>query len=128
LTLNLVGVEKVTSISGMRVAMGAEYRTMLYPVTGGEPRPVPGLEPGEIPAAWSSDNRSLYSYRLGETPINVFRVEVATGRRTPWKQLVPPNPIGITFLGSIAISSDATSYVYSINRRLNDLYLVEDLH
>jgi hypothetical protein len=41
---------------------------------------------------------------------------------------VPPNPIGITFLGSIAISSDATSYVYSINRRLDDLYLVEGLH
>src|SRR5579859_2571096 len=33
----------------LAVAMGADYRTMIYPVSGGEPRPVPGLKPGDVP-------------------------------------------------------------------------------
>jgi eukaryotic-like serine/threonine-protein kinase len=112
----------------LAVAMGAEYKTLIYPVAGGEPRSVVGLEPHEVPVAWSSDNRFLYCYRLGDVPVNVFRVEVASGRRTPWKQLVPPDPVGITFLGSIYVSSDGKSYVYSFNRKLDVLYVVEGLH
>jgi len=112
----------------LAVAMGAEYRTLVYPVNGGEPRPVPGLQASEVPVAWTPDNRFLYCYRLGETPANVFQVEVASGRRSPWKKLVPPDPVGITFLGSMFISSDGKSYVYSINRKLDVLYLVEGLH
>jgi len=88
----------------LAVAMGAEYRTSVYPVNGGKPRPVPGLQAGEVPVAWSPDNRFLYCYRLGETPANVFQVEVASGRRSPWKKLAPSDPVGITFLGSMFIS------------------------
>jgi len=83
------------------VAMGADYRTVVYPVVvcpvnGGEGRPVCGLEPGDIPVVWSNDNHSLYCYHLGGSPVDIFRVELASGRRTPWRQLVPPDPIGIT--------------------------------
>jgi hypothetical protein len=110
------------------VAMGAEYKTVVYPVNGGEGRPVSGLEPGEIPVVWSDDNRSLYCYHLGGSPVDIFRVELASGRRTPWKQLVPPDPIGVTWVGGIFFSSDMKSYVYTVQRRLNILYLVEGLH
>ena len=112
----------------LAAAVGADYRTLVYPVTGGEPRPVPGLKVGEVPVAWSSDNRFLYCFRLGEIPVNVFRVEVASGRRAPWKQLLPPDPIGINLLTTIFLSSDGRSYVYSFNRKLDVVYLVEGLH
>jgi dipeptidyl aminopeptidase/acylaminoacyl peptidase len=112
----------------LAVATGADYRTVVYPVAGGDPRPVPGLEPGEIPIAWSPDNRSLYCYRLGNVPADLFRVETANGHRSPWKSLVPRDPVGITFVSSIVMSSDLKSYVYSVNRRLDVLYLVEGLH
>ncbi|MGC1450258.1 MAG: protein kinase [Candidatus Sulfotelmatobacter sp.] len=112
----------------LAVAMGADYRTVVYPVSGGEPRPVVGLEPGEVPVAWSSDSRFLYCYRLGDLPVNIFRVELANGGRTPWKQLEPTDPIGITFVGNILVSSDMKSYVYTVQRRLDVLYLVEGLH
>jgi eukaryotic-like serine/threonine-protein kinase len=112
----------------LAIATGADYRTVIYPVAGGDAQPVPGLEPGEIPVAWSPDGRSLYCYRLGTVPADVFRVETANGHRSPWKSLVPPNPVGITFVSSILISSDLKSYVYTVDRRLDDLYLVEGLH
>jgi hypothetical protein len=88
----------------LAVAMGAEYKTIVYPVAGGEPRPVSGLASGDVPVAWSDDNRFLYCAHLGAAPVNIFRVELATGRRTPWKQLVPPNPIGVTFIGGIYLA------------------------
>src|SRR5262249_46857856 len=64
----------------LAVAMGAEYKTIVYPVTGGEPRPVSGLASGDVPVAWSDDNRFLYCAHLGAPPVNIFRVELATGR------------------------------------------------
>jgi hypothetical protein len=107
--------------------MGADYKTVVYPIDGGNPRPVPGLQPGEVPVAWSLDNRFLYCYRLGDLPVNIFRVELASGHRSPWKQVSPPDPIGITFLSGIYFSADLKSYVYSVQRRLDVLYVVEGL-
>ena len=112
----------------LAVAMGTDYRTFIYPVNGGEPRPVPGLDPGEVPIAWTPDNRFLYCVRLGDMPAEISRVEVASGRRASWKKLNPPDPVAITYLGSVYMSSDGKSYAYSINRRLDVLYLVEGLY
>jgi Tol biopolymer transport system component len=110
------------------VAMGTDSRIAIYPVSGtGNPQTIPGLEADEVPAAWSSDSRFLYCYRLGRVPASIFRVEVATGRRTEWKKLVPPDPIGVTLVAGILFSADMKSYAYSINRRLDNLYLVEGL-
>ena len=112
----------------LAVAMAADFRTLIYPVTDGEPKPVPGLQPGEIPVGWSPDSRFLYCYRLGDVPLNIFKVELTNGRRTPWKQLVPPDPVGITYVSSILLSSDLKSYAYSIDRRLDVLYLLVGLN
>jgi hypothetical protein len=40
---------------------------------------------------------------------------------------MPPDPVGITFVTTIFISSDLKSYVYSIDQRLDVLYLVDGL-
>jgi hypothetical protein len=40
---------------------------------------------------------------------------------------MPPNPVGITFVTWIFMSSDLKSYVYSIDRRLDVHYLVDGL-
>ena len=109
------------------VAMGADYRTVIYPVGGGVPRPVAELKPGEVPVAWSPDGRFLYCYHLGDVPADVFRVEISNGNRTPWKRLAPPDPVGISSLGTLYLSSDGKSYVYTFQRRLDVLYLVEGL-
>ncbi|HET7208937.1 MAG TPA: protein kinase [Terriglobales bacterium] len=109
-------------------AMGAEYKTFIFPVNGGDPRVVPGLEPGEVPVAWSADDRFLYCYHLGEIPMKIFRIELASGRRSLWKQLAPPDPVGISFLSNVFIGADEKSYVYTFNRKLDVLYLVEGLH
>ena len=54
-------------------------------------------------------------------------VDVATGRRTLWKEIRPPDPSGVEQVGPIVIAPDGASYVYSYRRALDELYLATGL-
>ena len=105
------------------MATGTDRRVAIYPIEPGEPRPVPGMEPDEIPIRWRVDGRSLLVYRPSTPPLRVDIIEVASGRRTLWKELWPPDPSGVEQIGPIQIAPDENSYVYSYRRALDDLYL-----
>jgi hypothetical protein len=108
-------------------AVGPDDKAYLFPVPSGDPRPIKGLEPGEVPVEWAADGRSLYVYQGGELPAKVFRLELDSGKRTLWKQLMPPDPAGVEFIGPVLPTPDGKSYVYGYRRLLSDLYLVEGL-
>ena len=108
-------------------ALSPNRQVTLYPVDGSAPRSVPGLLPGELPTRWSADGRSLYVLRHTGLPARVFRVELATGRREPWKELGPADRAGVIGIGHALITPDGTSYAYNFRRALSDLYLVEGL-
>src|ERR1700733_10440399 len=108
-------------------AVGPDEKGYLFPVAKGDPRPIPGLLPGEAPVAWSADGRSLYIYRGGELPAKIFRLDISSGSRTLWKQLMPPDPAGVEYVGPILPSPDGSAYAYGYRRLLSDLYLVEGL-
>ena len=116
------------SPDGKLVALvGADQKPSLLNVDSGEIRPIAGLSAGEAPIAWSSDGRSLFVYRLGEVPATINRLDLATGRKQLWKQLVPPDVSGVTDISSVLITPDGNNYVYEYGRTLSDLYLVNDL-
>ena len=116
------------SPDGKQIALvGADQRPSLLTVDSGEIRPIPGLNVGEAPIAWTGDGRSLFVYRLGEVPATVNRLDLATGRKQLWKQLVPPDVSGVTDISSVLITPDGNNYVYEYGRTLSDLYLVNDL-
>jgi eukaryotic-like serine/threonine-protein kinase len=116
------------SPDGKQVALvGADQKPALLTVDSGEIRPIPGLDTGEAPIAWTSDGRSLFVYRLGEVPATVNRLDLATGHKQAWKQLVPPDVSGVTDISSVLITPDGNNYVYEYGRTLSDLYLVNDL-
>jgi serine/threonine protein kinase len=107
--------------------IGPDRKGYLYPVGGGEPRLIPGLNPGEQPITWSSDGRSLYIYQPGELPASVNRLDIRTGQRTLWKQLLPSDPAGVETIGPILMTPDARTCIFGYHRMLADLYLVEGL-
>ena len=107
--------------------IGPDHKGYLYPLAGGEPRVIPGLNPGEQPITWSSDGRSLYVYQPGELPARVDRLDVQTGQRSLWKQLMPSDPAGVETIGPILMTPDAKTCVFGYHRMLADLYLVEGL-
>jgi serine/threonine protein kinase/Tol biopolymer transport system component len=108
-------------------AVGPDDKAYLFPVPSGDPVPIRGLQPGEVPVAWTADGRSLYIYRGGELPAKVYRLEITTGNRVLWKELTPPDPAGVEFVGPVLPTPDGKSYVYGYRRLLSDLYLVEGL-
>ena len=107
--------------------IGPDRKGYLYPVGGGEPRVIPGLNPGEQPITYSSDGRSLYIYQPGELPASVYRLDIQTGQRTLWKQLLPSDPAGVETIGPILMTPDAQTCIFGYHRMLADLYLVEGL-
>jgi serine/threonine protein kinase/Tol biopolymer transport system component len=107
--------------------IGPDQKGYLYSVTSSEPRVINGLNPGEQPITFSSDGRSLYIYQPGELPARVDRLDLQTGQRTRWKELMPSDPAGVENIGPILLTPDARNCVYGYHRMLADLYLVEGL-
>jgi Tol biopolymer transport system component len=124
-----VGPEGVALLTpdGRSLVAVRDGKAFLHPAEGGEPRPIPGFEPGDWPVGWSRDGRSLFLQRFQDLAIQIHRLDTLTGRRELLFGLVPSDPAGIApFLG-VAVSADGKSYAYSFIRNLSELYLIEGL-
>ena len=118
------------SPDGMHVAAAdADRRVMLYDVAAGvEARPIAGTEPGDAPIRFTPDGRALYVVvRSDGARAEIMRVDIKTGDREPWKEIVPADPIGIFGVPRVLLSADGRSYVYSFVRMLDELFLVDGL-
>jgi eukaryotic-like serine/threonine-protein kinase len=111
----------------MIVGIGPDQKGYIFPVAGGDPRIVKGMEAGDLPINWSQDARSIFLYRTGEVPAKVYRLDLATGKKTVWKEIAPLDPTGVSTIGPILMTPDGKTYVYGFHRTLGDLYLVEGL-
>jgi Tol biopolymer transport system component len=115
------------SLDGQFVAgIDSDQKVWIYPVEGGEPRPVPGMALGDVPFRWSNDH-SLFVGRLGELPLRIYRLDLSTGRKELWKEIKPDDLVGVKYLPRIVLTPDGKSYAYSYYRNLSDLYLIEGL-
>jgi eukaryotic-like serine/threonine-protein kinase len=102
-------------------------KIFVFPLDGGNPSEVPGIQEREAVAGWSQDNRSIYVADLGAFPVHVYRVDLASGKRELSMTLSPPDPTGVDSLGPILVTPDAKSYVFGLDRRFCNLYLVTGL-
>ena len=98
-------------------------------VTLGVPdaQPCPGLEAGDVPIAWSLDGRALFFTRVRTRTVEIHRVEVSTGRQKLVRSLVIQDPAGVRTPMGVRITPDGKYCVYSFERVLSNLYLVEGL-
>jgi len=109
------------------LGVGPDQKGYLFPANGGDARIVNGMRAGDIPINWAQDGRAVYLYHSGDVPANVYRLELATGKKTVWKQIAPLDPTGVSTIGPILMTLDGRTYVYGFHRTLGDLYLVEGL-
>jgi len=97
-------------------------------LSGGEAKTVPGapLNLEDHLAQWSADGRFLYVWRLAEIPMVIDRLELATGRREPWKKIAPQDPTGVRAVSNVVMAPDGESYAYQYYRVVaDDLHVVE---
>jgi len=109
------------------LARDANNQRLLYPVAGGEPQKfnVP-TNPGELIMGFSPDGRSL-RVRTRTIPVEIYNIDIASGRRELWKEIAPADPAGAQIVFVIKFSADGKSYAYSVGRMLSDLYVVDGL-
>ena len=113
---------------GKSVLAVSEGGWFLYPVDGGDPRHVPGLDFGEGPVGWSESGRTVYVRREHDGPTaEIQALDIATGRRRPWKTLAVADPSGVEKIFPIIVAEDEKSYCYSYDRMLSTLHLVEGI-
>ena len=101
----------------------------ILPIKAGAapPREVPGVQDDERPVAFTEDGKALWLFRRGQVPGNVYRVDIATGRRDRTIPLHPPDTAGIYSIAECAITPDGQAYAYSYTRVLSELYLAKGL-
>lgn len=102
-------------------------RGWLFPLKGGNPQAVRGLSAEDIWVNWAADGRSAYVYQDRGSYGLMFRVDLTTGSRRLVAKLAPNDPAGLTSIAPVRITPDGTSWAYSDNRALSDLYLGEGL-
>ncbi len=118
-------LDRVTSPDGKwTVVTGPDRRRHLFPLAGGDPATIAGLEDDDEIDQRSADGRFLYVHRRGEVPVKVYRLELATGKKELWRTLMPADAAGVPNVRPRP-SADGQSYVYDLFRFLSDLYLVE---
>jgi Tol biopolymer transport system component len=119
-----VGV--ATSPDGRWVAAVTQDSTLvLFPLQGGKPKPVAKLAPREAVSQWSADGRTLLVSDEG-THLDVFGIDVQSGKRRLWKTFEVPDPAGVRVVNFL-VTRDARSYAFGYMRILDELYLVEGL-
>jgi hypothetical protein len=123
----------VVSHDGQEVALAfTGTGPLLFPVDGGPTRAVPGGLPEDEPLQFTRDGRWLFvrrtpAFRPDTVRVTVDRIDLATGRRVPWKELAPADPAGFYSIGPIHVTPDGESYAYMLLAYTGELYLAEAL-
>jgi eukaryotic-like serine/threonine-protein kinase len=109
------------------VTVAKDGKLYLFPIAGGELQPIADLEQREIAIRWSGDGRFLFLSRLMEPSVlAINRLEVATRRKEPWRELKTPDPVGVQIRDAV-ITPDGNAYAYSYQRDISTLYLADGL-
>jgi dipeptidyl aminopeptidase/acylaminoacyl peptidase len=121
-------VARLVSPDGKSViAAGRQMKRSIVSLDGGDPKPIPGLGDDDVLLRWSADGRSLYVAQ-GRSPVTLARLDIATGRREPLRELAPADPAGGLGIFTISITPDGRAYAYTYLRTLSDLYVVDGLN
>lgn len=109
------------------LAVDGKRQRWLYPIAGGEPQKFNVIpNPNERIMRFFDGGKSVL-LRTPTVPVQVSRVDIATGRRELWKEIAPADPAGVQSIPSLKFSADGKSYAYSVGRILSDLYVVDGL-
>ena len=107
-------------------AIGPDLRVHLYPTAGGAPNDLAASEPGDYPAGWTADGKSLYVSKAGPS-CQVDVIDVASGRRTHVRELAGSDAAGVAAFGPARVTPDGRTMTAGFNRVLSTLYRVRDL-
>jgi hypothetical protein len=99
----------------------------VYPIAGGAPHPIPGLDPDFLPVQWSEDNSAIYGYLSSEIPLQVYKLNLRTGEKTLVQKLQPETTAGLVSISPVVATRDGSRFAYSYYQVFSVLYLISGL-
>jgi eukaryotic-like serine/threonine-protein kinase len=99
----------------------------VYPVQGGESLSIPSLSAHDEVLGWSQDSRALRVRQLGEIPVRVEQLELATGKRSLLAEIAPADRAGLLWIGAITLAPDPRVYAYQTRIYVSQLFTVEGM-
>jgi len=123
-----VRLHSAVSPDGKFVAgVGADRRTYLFPLDGGPARSVE-VNADERVLGWASDAKSLYvAAATGGPGTSIYQVDIQTSRRKLFRAVSPLDKTGVSYIGPGYVTPDGRYYVYSYNRQISELFVIEGL-
>lgn len=111
---------------GARLALlPADGKLTIYPVREHSSGTVVSTTEALAPILWS-DEDVLYVQHLGaytQIPMQISRLHLKTGRLEPWRQVSPPDPLGVNAITKVMLSGDTRSLVFNYRRVLSELFV-----
>ena len=104
---------------------------VLWPVEGGEARPVAALGEKDGPYQWAAEGKSVYLST--DDPADsfpkrkIYLLDLTTGKRRLVGSYGPADPTGVQNIGRAFFARDGKSYAYYYLRNLSELYVVDGL-
>jgi eukaryotic-like serine/threonine-protein kinase len=109
------------------LASNVKHEYSLFPVDGGEPHKLNlDMQPDEFVMGFVDSGKGVLVRTRG-LPVRITRIDLASGKRAPFKEIVPSDPAGAQSIVALRFSADGKSYAYSLGRWLSDLYVVDGL-
>jgi eukaryotic-like serine/threonine-protein kinase len=117
----------VVSPDNSVVAITEDNRALVYASEASKkPEKEFALQSGEFPIGWTADGKYLYLTESGQRPMSIERMELATLKRQPWKQMSVPEEAGVK-CEQVVVTPDGQNYAFTYSRHTADLYLVSGL-
>jgi DNA-binding winged helix-turn-helix (wHTH) protein/Tol biopolymer transport system component len=109
------------------IATGRGKPRSIYPIDSVDPRPIKGLEDGELILGWDIDGHSIYTGQGVGVPMKLYKLDSLTGKREMIKEVAGLNAAGLFSIDSLRITADGKSYAYGYSNFLSHLFLVDEL-
>jgi hypothetical protein len=119
------------SPDGTQIAYGdTDRRIRIAAIAGGTPATLPGDPVAECDflTDWLNDGKHLVVQNDCDVPERVYRVSLASGERSLWRDVQPSDGVGVIQVNRARFTSDGRGYAFPYLRTLaSDLFLAEGL-
>lgn len=123
------GVRGFPSADGrFLVELSENARPQILKLGSNEPaREIKGREDQDVGIQVAPDGNAVFVVDYIGVSADVYRVEIATGRRELVKKIEMGDPAGAVGITTVRVTPDGKSFAYNTLRQLSELYLLQGL-
>jgi eukaryotic-like serine/threonine-protein kinase len=110
------------------IAIGPDQQPALYPIAGGNPRPIAGLGNDLMPIGWAERSEVIFARgRWLERVARLVKIDLTNGRRQPMGEVGPADPKGAPLVRVVQVSRDGRRYAYNTIQSVRTLFLIDSV-